>query len=550
TPWPHVTYRRVSRQFRKDEFQNTTNDGITQCITIEIDKENDVAEFLAQIDLTRLFVDKIEELANETVQIHFTMLQLAAHSSIQLSQQLDDITDDIRKLAYDVSTKLKKMEQIQEDQNATEKASAVWRIKRLQISNITRHFSEVMNQYNQESVLHRQTCKNIIKRELEMAHIHKTDDEIEEIIENGFPGTHSFSIMTDTKNTEGALNEIEARHREITKLENSLKALHSMFMDLARLLANKDVMTDNIEYNVLKAVEYDDDPAKQAQNAEDSDPDAAYTAINMEDNSRFMSDFFAHVDSLRTNIDKISELVDEVKRLHSTILAAPQADDRTKEELEEKMADIKKLANGVRQKLKETEQEQEQSQATSSKTQAQLRIEKSQLFVLTQKFRDVMNDYNQVQLGYRQKCKERIQRQLEITGRSVTEGEVEEMLESGNPAVFTQGIMVETAQAKQSLADIEARHGDIMKLEKSIKELHDMFIDMAALVQTQGEMIDRIEYNVVQSENFVKAASTDTKKAVKFQSAARRKLFIIIGIIICVLIVLAIILAIVFTQRK
>jgi syntaxin 1A len=90
----------------------------------------------------------------------------------------------------------------------------------------------------------------------------------------------------------------------------------------------------------------------QAQNTEDSDPDAAYVAINMEDNSRFMSDFFAHIDSLRTNIDKISELVDEVKRLHSTILAAPQADDRTKEELEEKMADIKKLANDVRQKLK------------------------------------------------------------------------------------------------------------------------------------------------------------------------------------------------------
>jgi hypothetical protein len=38
-------------------------------------------------------------------------------------------------------------------------------------------------------------------------------------------------------------------------------------------------------------------------------------------------------------------------------------------------------------------------------------------------------------------------------------------------------------------------------------------------------MIDRIEYNVVQSENFVKAASTDTKKAVKFQSAARRVSF-------------------------
>ena len=46
-------------------------------------------------------------------------------------------------------------------------------------------------------------------------------------------------------------------------------------------------------------------------------------------------------------------------------------------------------------------------------------------------------------------------------------------------------IMTDTQQAKQSLADIEARHADIMKLEKSIKELHDMFMDMALLVESQ-----------------------------------------------------------------
>ncbi|CAF3720207.1 unnamed protein product [Rotaria sp. Silwood1] len=288
---------------------------------------------------------------------------------------------------------------------------------------------------------------------------------------------------------------------------------------------------------------------RAAQHGEDSDPDAAYVAINMEDNSRFMSDFFAHIDSLRINIDKISELVEEVKRLHSTILAAPQADDRTKEELEEKMADIKRIANDVRLKLKTMETELEQEGNDNALRTADMRIRKTQHATLSRKFIDAMNSYRNAEIEYRERCKARIQRQLEITGRSVTEGEVEEMLESGNPAVFTQGIMVETAQAKQSLADIEARHGDIMKLEKSIRELHDMFIDMAALVQTQGEMIDRIEYNVVQSENFVKAASTDTKKAVKFQSAARRKLFIIIGIIAAVIVVLVIILAIVFGRK-
>ena len=46
-------------------------------------------------------------------------------------------------------------------------------------------------------------------------------------------------------------------------------------------------------------------------------------------------------------------------------------------------------------------------------------------------------------------------------------------------------IIMETQQAKQTLADIEARHADIMKLEKSIQELHDMFMDMAMLVEQQ-----------------------------------------------------------------
>jgi t-SNARE complex subunit (syntaxin) len=65
--------------------------------------------------------------------------------------------------------------------------------------------------------------------------------------------------------------------------------------------------------------------------------------------------------------------------------------------------------------------------------------------------------------------------------------------------------MVETAQAKQSLADIEARHGDIMKLEKSIRELHDMFIDMAALVQTQVPNCEFIFYlNLILFDSRVK----------------------------------------------
>jgi len=37
----------------------------------------------------------------------------------------------------------------------------------------------------------------------------------------------------------------------------------------------------------------------------------------------------------------------------------------------------------------------------------------------------------------------------------------------------------------QQTREIEARHNDILQLEKSIKELHDLFMDMCQLVQEQ-----------------------------------------------------------------
>jgi syntaxin 1A len=250
-------------------------------------------------------------------------------------------------------------------------------------------------------------------------------------------------------------------------------------------------------------------------------------AVNVEGRDGFMEEFFSEVEEIRDMIDKIQTNVEEVKKKHSTILSAPQSDEKTKQELEDLMADIKKTANRVRGKLKGIEQNIEQEEQ-GNKASADLRIRKTQHSTLSRKFVEVMTEYNRTQTDYRERCKGRIQRQLEITGRTTTNEELEEMLEQGNSAVFTQGIIMETQQAKQTLADIEARHADIIKLENSIRELHDMFMDMAMLVESQGEMIDRIEYHVEHAMDYVQTATQDTKKALKYQSKARRKKIMIL----------------------
>ena len=148
--------------------------------------------------------------------------------------------------------------------------------------------------------------------------------------------------------------------------------------------------------------------------AQSDDDDADDVAVNVE-SSGFMEMFFEQVEEIRGMIDKISANVEDVKKKHSMILSAPQNDDKMKEELEELMSDIKKTANKVRGKLKVIEQNIEQEEH-SNKSSADLRIRKTQHATLSRKFVEVMNDYNSCQIDYRERCKGRIQRQLEITG--------------------------------------------------------------------------------------------------------------------------------------
>ena len=52
----------------------------------------------------------------------------------------------------------------------------------------------------------------------------------------------------------------------------------------------------------------------------------------------------------------------------------------------------------------------------------------------------------------------------------------------------------------------------------------------------QGEMIDRIEYNVDQAVDYIETAKQDTKKAVKYQSKARRVRFCVGSFCVCSLV--------------
>ncbi|KAM9822763.1 syntaxin-2 isoform X1 [Syngnathus typhle] len=258
------------------------------------------------------------------------------------------------------------------------------------------------------------------------------------------------------------------------------------------------------------------------------------------DRDGFMEGFFRRVEEVRGLTDRIFDQVEDVKKMHSMILSAPHPDDKTKDRLNALTNDIKGNANVVRTKLKSMQQSMPKDDATN-RSSVDFRIQKTQHMVLCRKFVEVMTQYNETQVSFRERSKGRIQRQLEITGRVTTNEELEDMLESGIPSIFTSDIISDSKITRQAVDEIESRHQDIIQLESSIRELHAMFMDMAMLVETQGEMVNNIENNVSNAAEYICRAKEETKKAVRYQKKSRRKYIILAFVLLILLAVIALI---------
>nr|XP_033800136.1 syntaxin-4 [Geotrypetes seraphini] len=251
-------------------------------------------------------------------------------------------------------------------------------------------------------------------------------------------------------------------------------------------------------------------------------------------------EFFQKVREIRHSLETLDGKVRELEKKQSTILAKPLPEEGMRDELQKLREEIKNLARGLQVKLKSIKPKEEEDGRLS----VNLRMRKTQHGILCQQFMEVMDKCNTAQLHYRDQNVDRIQRQLRITGSSMTDEELEQMLESGQGAVFTSNILKETHVTKQALNEIEARHGEILKLEKSIQELHEMFTFLAMEVEAQGETVDRIEKNISNSSNYVEKARKELDLAIGNQKKSRKRK-LKIGICVSILVVIVIIIIVV-----
>ncbi|XP_005998115.1 syntaxin-11a [Latimeria chalumnae] len=179
--------------------------------------------------------------------------------------------------------------------------------------------------------------------------------------------------------------------------------------------------------------------------------------------------------------------------------------------------DIKSRGEDIYCRLQEIKTFSEEVEQKHGPNSALARIAKAHHVVLTYAFQEAMVEYNEAEMNQRENCKIRIQRQLEIMGKDISGNQIEDMIEQGKWDVFSGNLLADVKGARSALNEIECRHKELLKLETRIREVHELFLQMALVVEQQADTLNNIEMNVQNVQDYVGQAKTQIKKAVEYK---------------------------------
>ena len=162
---------------------------------------------------------------------------------------------------------------------------------------------------------------------------------------------------------------------------------------------------------------------------------------------------------------------------------------------------------------------------------------------LTRKFIDEMKAYQSSQQKYKTDIKKKVKRQVQIVKPDATDEDIDTVMrsEGGRDEMLKQSILAGgiNDQVRTTYAKVESKYQDVLALEQSVAELHQMFLDFALLTEQQGELLDQIEFQVKQAADYVEDGNVDVYEGIEYQKKIRKKqCWIILIVVIALVIVL------------
>ncbi|PCH38127.1 t-SNARE [Wolfiporia cocos MD-104 SS10] len=281
-------------------------------------------------------------------------------------------------------------------------------------------------------------------------------------------------------------------------------------------------------------------PYAETSDSFDSTAKDSTTALNapaMDGMAAFYTEISSIQDDLRTFNDSVSRISDLHSRsLDNTDDAAAQ---RVAQQLDELISDTSALSNVLKRRIKALEKQ------PGSGRDGQIR--KQQTGLVKQKFVEAIQNYQSVEQQYRTKYKQRLERQFKIVKPDATPEEVKAVVNDDQGGqIFSQALMNSNryGEARSAYREVQERHEDIKRIERTLTELAQLFNDMSMLVEQQDEQINVIETTAAVVEKDTEAGLGYTEKAVESARAARKKRWICFVLFLIIIAIIAIVVAV------
>jgi len=260
-----------------------------------------------------------------------------------------------------------------------------------------------------------------------------------------------------------------------------------------------------------------------------------------------MSEFYDEISSIQGSLKLFNDNISRISELHSRSINITDEviAQRNTAELEDLVADTSALSDTLKRRIKALERQK------VSGRDGQIR--KQQTGLVKTKFVEAIQNYQTVEQQHRQKYKQRLERQYKIVKPDASPEEIRAVVEDDNGGqVFSQALLNTNryGESKAAYREVQERHKDIQKIERTLAELAQLFNDMSILVEQQDETLDVIEDTAAHVEKDTEVGLSHTMKAVESGRAARKKRWICFGLIVLLLVIIAIIIAVVVTKKS
>jgi syntaxin 1B/2/3 len=162
---------------------------------------------------------------------------------------------------------------------------------------------------------------------------------------------------------------------------------------------------------------------------------------------------------------------------------------------------------------------------------------------LGKKLKDLMDNFQDLRARMAAEYKETVERRyFTITGERASDETIENLISSGESESFMQKAIQEQGRGQilDTISEIQERHDAVKEIEKNLIELHQVFLDMAALVEAQGHQLNDIESHVAHASSFVRRGTEQLQEAREHQKSSRKWtcIAIIAGVVLIVVMLL------------